>query len=184
MTVTPDADLTADAELALDTVLSSEQDPAEVAEVATCPNCGALRAGSYCAACGQKPMPLKPTLGHLVHEVTHELTNLDGKIFRSLRMLIASPGFLTRELFAGRRASYVAPLRLYLAASVLAFALGSLGGLDEPILAYTAEPGDSALETEQGLARTEAASRPSTSGCRARCSCWYRCLPLFFGASS
>jgi hypothetical protein len=157
MTVTPGADLPADAELALDAALTPEQAPAGVAEVATCPNCGTLRAGSYCAACGQKAMPLKPTLKYFVHELTHELTNLDSKIFRSLRLLIASPGFLTREIFAGRRASYVAPLRLYLAASVIAFAVGAFGGFDEPVLTYTAEPGDTSLEVEQGLARTTAA---------------------------
>jgi hypothetical protein len=157
MTVTPDAELTADAELALDAALTPDQGPAEVAEIAACPNCGTLRAGSYCSACGQKAMPLKPTLEYFVHELTHELTNLDGKIFRSLRLLIASPGFLTREIFAGRRASYVAPLRLYLAASVIAFAIGAFGGFDEPVLTYTAEPADTSAEVEQGLARTAAA---------------------------
>ena len=58
-----------------------------------------------------------------MHELTHEILNVDGKIFRSLRLLLTRPGFLTREIFAGRRASYVSPLRLYLVASVLAFAL-------------------------------------------------------------
>jgi hypothetical protein len=48
---------------------------------------------------------------------------------------------------------------LYLAASIVAFALGALGGLDEPVLTYTAEPGDTALEVEQGFARTAAAER-------------------------
>jgi hypothetical protein len=154
--LTAEADLTADSELAAAT-LPQEDGGADETGPPECPNCGTPRAGPYCFNCGQKALPLRPTLKYFVREVTHELTNLDGKIFRSLRLLIASPGFLTREIFAGRRASYVAPLRLYLAASVLAFAIGSFGGFDEPVLTYTAEPGDSALEIEQGQASTAAA---------------------------
>lgn len=157
MSVTPDADLTADTDLAPDTVLAPEDGAAQESNPATCPNCGTLRAGSFCSKCGQKAMPLRPTLNYFVHELTHELAHVDSKIFRSLRLLIASPGFLTREIFAGRRASYVSPLRLYLVASIIAFAIGAFGGFDEPVLTYTAEPGDSALEVELGRARTEAA---------------------------
>ena len=31
------------------------------------------------------------------------------EIFRSVRLLLTRPGFLTQEQFAGRRASYVSP---------------------------------------------------------------------------
>src|SRR5688500_699872 len=101
------------------------------ASTGACLNCGAQRPGQFCAACGQKALPLAPTFGYFVHELTHEVLNVDGKIFRSLRLLLTRPGFLTREIFRGRRASYVSPLRLYLLASVLSFALGAMfGGLD------------------------------------------------------
>lgn len=41
--------------------------------------------------------------------------------FAHAQALLFQPGFLSREYFAGRRASCVTPLRLYLFASVLAF---------------------------------------------------------------
>jgi hypothetical protein len=44
----------------------------------------------------------------------HEFLHLDGKIFRTLWLLIARAGFLTSEYWQGRRTSYIRPLRLYI----------------------------------------------------------------------
>jgi hypothetical protein len=113
------------------------------AELGACPNCGATRTGHFCANCGQKAAPVAPTLGQLVRELVHEISNVDGKIFRTLRLLLTRPGFLTRETFAGRRASYILPLRLYLVASVLSFAFAAaFGGFDAVNIQYTPDPGE------------------------------------------
>jgi Protein of unknown function (DUF3667) len=90
-----------------------------------CPNCGARLTGLYCAECGQKAAPINPTVRHFAHELTHELLHFDGKIFQSAWLLVTRPGFLTREVFAGRRASYVSPIRLYLVFSIAYIALAS-----------------------------------------------------------
>jgi hypothetical protein len=113
------------------------------AERGACPNCGATRTGHFCANCGQKAAPVAPTLGHFARELVHEVLNVDGKIFRSLRLLLTRPGFLTREIFAGRRASYVLPLRLYLVASVLSFAFAAaFGNYDAVNVQYTTDAGE------------------------------------------
>jgi hypothetical protein len=87
-----------------------------------CANCGARLTGPYCAACGQKDRSASPTVRDFIHELAEELLSYDGKIYSSIWLLFARPGFLTREAFADRRASYVSPLRLYLFFSVLFFA--------------------------------------------------------------
>jgi len=89
-------------------------------------------------------VPLNPTLGYFLHELTQELLNVDGKIFRSVRFLVTRPGFLTREILAGRRASYVSPIRLYLIFSLFAFAVGAFGvfGDGGVRITYTPEPGE------------------------------------------
>jgi hypothetical protein len=108
-----------------------------------CPNCGAARAGRFCASCGQKAAPLTPTLAYFVHELTHEVLNVDGKIFRTLRLLLTRPGFLTREMFRGRRASYMSPIRTYLIASVLAFGMSAVfGQIGDVNFEYTPDPGE------------------------------------------
>jgi hypothetical protein len=88
---------------------------------AACANCEASLQGAYCSQCGQKIAPLNPTFGEFLHELFHEIAHVDGKIITTLRLLITKPGFLSREHFEGRRARYVAPIRLYLLLSVLCF---------------------------------------------------------------
>ncbi len=155
MSAAPDTDVTPEIDFDTDVAVAIVATdigtaPDAGAAAATCPNCGNLRAGNYCSACGQKAAPLAPTLGYFVHELTHEVLHVDGKIFRSLRLLLTRPGFLTREIFAGRRASYVSPIRLYLIASILAFAIGAFGSLDAVNVQYTADPDDSPAEIELG----------------------------------
>lgn len=103
-----------------------------------CASCGNAVAGGYCSRCGEEVLdPGKLTLRHfLSHTVVHEVLNLDGKIWRTLRLLLFRPGFLALEYAAGRRRAYVNPVRVLLVAIIVyvlaqggsGFTLGS-GGL-------------------------------------------------------
>jgi len=87
-----------------------------------CPNCGATLAGVYCSACGQKRLDEGDRkLSRLLVEAFHQLTEVDGKLLRSLRGLLFSPGLLSREYMDGRRARYTSPLSLFLLANVIYF---------------------------------------------------------------
>jgi hypothetical protein len=90
--------------------------------LADCLNCGAPLSGAYCGACGQKATSPHPTFHDLVHEFTHEMLHVDGRLFQSIRLLFTRPGQLTRDHTGGRRARHIAPLRLYLIFSVVYFA--------------------------------------------------------------
>jgi len=54
------------------------------------------------------------------------LTHADSRLWRTVWPLLARPGFLTREYFAGHRARYLQPFRLYLIMSVLFFVLSAV----------------------------------------------------------
>ena len=95
-----------------------------------CRNCGAVLAGAFCARCGQEDRPVDPTLREMVREAVGEFTNFDGRLAATMRALL-HPGRLTLEWIAGRRARYVAPLRLYLTVSVLYFFISAVGPDDE-----------------------------------------------------
>jgi hypothetical protein len=97
-----------------------------VTPTSECLNCHAALAGPYCAACGQKAVAPNPTFHDVLHEFFHEMLHVDGRLWRSLRLLFTHPGWLTREYCAGRRASYLAPLRMYLLMAVLMFAASAL----------------------------------------------------------
>jgi hypothetical protein len=100
------------------------------ADVSTCPNCGAPLAGQYCSRCGQEALAAdKLTVRHFVsHAIFDEILNLDGKIWRTVYLLLFRPGFLASEYSEGRRRSYVNPVRLLITA-ILVYAVATFGGL-------------------------------------------------------
>jgi hypothetical protein len=94
----------------------------------SCANCGATLSGAYCGACGQRADTHAHSLGHFLGEAAEVLTHADSRVWGTLLPLLTRPGFLTREYFAGRRARYLQPFRLYLILSVTFFLLTALLG--------------------------------------------------------
>lgn len=86
-----------------------------------CLNCNAAVIGTYCHICGQENIEPKESFFHLVNHYFQDITHFDGKFFSTLKYLIIRPGFLTSEYNAGRRASYLNPIRMYVFTSALFF---------------------------------------------------------------
>lgn len=91
-----------------------------------CMNCGTELTGRWCAQCGQRAAPVRPTLHELLHEAVHEIAHVDGKLVRTTGLLLFKPGELTREFLSGKRVRSVTPVRVYLLCSVLFFGIMSL----------------------------------------------------------
>jgi hypothetical protein len=81
-----------------------------MSDAETCRNCQAQLSGRYCASCGQKQVSADPSLGELLSETAEELTHLEGKVPRTLAVLLFQPGCLTSNTLAGRRARWPPPL--------------------------------------------------------------------------
>jgi Protein of unknown function (DUF3667)/Domain of unknown function (DUF4286) len=124
-----------------------------------CLNCGAPLTAEYCNVCGQRHEPHIHTVWHFTREATENLTHADSRFWRTLWALVAKPGFLTREFFAGRRARYLPPVRLYLVISILFFLLAGVLP-SEKILQFDNKDGraDSAQELESKAAELEQAA--------------------------
>jgi len=88
-----------------------------------CRNCSAQANGKYCPECGQETRLHVPSLGEFAHELVGHYIAVEGKLWLTVKTLLFKPGALTLDYFAGRRATYIQPLRLYLTLSVLFFAL-------------------------------------------------------------
>lgn len=56
-------------------------------------------------------------MGHLAHELSHELLHVDGKVWRTAKALFLEPGRLTAEYWQGRRAGWIGPFRVFLIAA-------------------------------------------------------------------
>jgi Protein of unknown function (DUF3667)/Domain of unknown function (DUF4286) len=95
-------------------------------EAPRCLNCGTPVSGNHCAECGQSSDVHVLSMKEVAGDVTHSLLHLDSRAWRTLRLLTLRPGALTREFIAGRHQMYLPPFRLYLAISILFFALSAL----------------------------------------------------------
>lgn len=95
---------------------------------ARCLNCGNFLTGPYCSGCGQ-PGHLHRSVGAFWHDLLHGVLHFEGKLWRTLPMLFARPGELTRRYIHGERARFFSPLALFLFAVFLTFAVFSVLGL-------------------------------------------------------
>jgi hypothetical protein len=86
-----------------------------------CDNCGAPVNARYCGACGQRLEPPAHSLWQFLQVAAEDLTHADSRLWRTLAALLFKPGYLTAQFLAGRRASYLPPVRLYLVLSVVFF---------------------------------------------------------------
>lgn len=101
-------------------------EPGRASEGAThearCLNCGTGLIGTHCHVCGQSAH-VHRTLGAFAHDLLHGVFHFEGRIWRTLPLLLWQPGRLTREYIDGRRVSYVSPIALFLFTMFLMFAV-------------------------------------------------------------
>lgn len=86
----------------------------------TCLNCGTTLLGGHCHACGQAARNPLGRLRDALADAFESLFDVDGRILATLRDLLV-PGRLPINYLAGKRARYIAPLRMFVTLSVLTF---------------------------------------------------------------
>lgn len=88
-----------------------------------CLNCGQQVPDRFCTHCGQENIEPRQSFSHLFTHFFEDLTHYEGKFWSSLKYLLFKPGYLTREFLAGKRSSYIMPVRLYIFISFVTFLL-------------------------------------------------------------
>lgn len=78
------------------------------------------------------------TLRDWWREFVAEVLSVDGRLPRTIRALIARPGFVARDWIEGERTRWASPLRLYFIASLLMFGTAALLPDDTPIVMRSA----------------------------------------------
>lgn len=115
-----------------------------------CVNCSAPLAGAYCSNCGQRAHVHRSLFG-MLEEMLHGILHLDGKVWRTLPMLVFRPGTLSRRYAHGARARYISPMAMFLFATFLMFVASSFVTLTPDI--------DVAMPSEQAIADARAEVR-------------------------
>jgi len=87
----------------------------------SCENCHQPISGPFCGQCGQQAESTLKYFWVVIMHLLDDIFSFDSRAARTLFPLVARPGFLTNEYFAGRRVHYVPPLRLYLFISIVFF---------------------------------------------------------------
>jgi len=116
-----------------------------------CQNCGATLTGAYCSQCGQRADEPRRVVIGLVQDFLVDTLAIDGKLARSIGLLLWRPGRLARLYLDGKRVKYSPPFRLYLFGSVFFF-LALFAFIDLPTPGGTDLPagqivGDDVIET-------------------------------------
>lgn len=84
-------------------------------------NCGTEVPERYCTHCGQENAVPHESFGHLVKHFIGDVLHYDSQFLTTLKYLLFRPGRLTKEYMAGKRVSYVNPIKLYIFISFLFF---------------------------------------------------------------
>src|ERR1700761_1430495 len=87
----------------------------------TCLNCGYEVTDRYCSHCGQENNEPRETFRHLLGHFIEDVTHYDSQVLTSVKDLIFKPGFLTNQYNAGKRASYLNPIKMYIFISAVFF---------------------------------------------------------------
>lgn len=112
------------------------------APLGACRNCATplVPGGHFCTHCGQETSLHPPSALEFLHEFVGHYIALEGKLWRTLGLLVFKPGSLTREYIEGRKQRYVLPLRLYLTASLLFFVIVKFVGFGDPVRVNVTSP--------------------------------------------
>ena len=97
-----------------------------------CLNCGTQVEGRYCQQCGQENVEVKESFWQLLMHFIEDLTPFDGKLWKTLKLLLFKPASLTRLYMDGKRATYLHPIRMYLFVSAVFFLVIFTGGPKSP----------------------------------------------------
>jgi len=120
-----------------------------------CRNCGTALQGRFCRACGQ-PAHIHRSLLHLGEELLHGLFHFDAKGWRTLPLLVARPGLLTRRYVEGQRMRYVSPLALFLFTVFLMFFAASLTPSPPDVFASSGDFASARAEVQRDLEKAHA----------------------------
>lgn len=94
--------------------------------ISNCLNCNSPLSGDFCSHCGQKVVDPKLSFWQLLSLFFSSTFNYDGRLIRSIKLLLFHPAALTHAYIKGKRKSFVNPVQFYLFSSAIYFLIANL----------------------------------------------------------
>jgi hypothetical protein len=86
-----------------------------------CLNCGHFVEERFCPNCGQENIEIRRRFHQLFVHFFEDFIHYDSQFWKTIKYLLFHPSRLTKEYFAGKRNSYVSPVKLYIFVSFIVF---------------------------------------------------------------
>ena len=86
-----------------------------------CLNCGHQVEEYFCTHCGQENLELKEDALHMIIHAVADYFHFESKFFGTMGPLLFKPGFLSQQFVAGKRITFIHPIRLYIFISIVFF---------------------------------------------------------------
>ena len=103
-------------------------------DLQTCKSCGILFRGQFCHACGEKIVqPNEKSVGHFIGTLINEMTLLDGKFFRTIKLMLVRPGEVSYHYMNGKRVPFLKPMSMFFIANLLYFLFPLFNSLNSPL---------------------------------------------------
>lgn len=92
----------------------------------TCKTCQNTFPGVYCNRCGEKVIdPKEKSFRYFLGNVFNAITFVDSKFYRSLKLMLLKPGFVSSQIIQGIRTPYIKPISMFFIVNLLYFLMAS-----------------------------------------------------------
>lgn len=117
--------------------LTASEPPFDDTIERTCKNCEHVFYGRYCNRCGEKVVEkYERSIRFFIDSVFNAFTFIEGKFWRTLKIVLTQPGAYTKHFTEGVRQRYMKPIAFFFVGNVIFFLLPFFGNTFSTLLVH------------------------------------------------
>lgn len=117
--------------------LTAQEPPFDETVERTCKNCEHIFHGRYCNKCGEKVVEkYERSIRFFIDSTFNAFTFIEGKFWRTLKMVLLQPGAYTKHFAEGVRQRYMKPIAFFFVGNVIFFLFPFFGNTFSTLLEH------------------------------------------------
>jgi Protein of unknown function (DUF3667) len=117
--------------------LTAQEPPFDDTIERTCKNCEHVFIGRYCNRCGEKVVEkYERSIRFFIDSVFNAFTFIEGKFWRTLKIVLTQPGAYTKHFIEGVRQRYMKPIAFFFVGNVIFFLFPFFGNTFSTLLIH------------------------------------------------